>query len=644
VSGATEGFRNDEAFRLAGHIAAFVTETGERLSESEILGVVQTWSARCSPPMEERELSTCVHSALQNGTPRADKQVRPRNAGTAEAETEDSVQEPDKPRKSQATLLVEMAADTDLFHDPDGEAYARFPVGEGDRFHWQVARVRTRAYNRWLAQRFFRDQGKVPAAQAQQDALGVIEARAVFDGDKRDVSVRVAQLDSRIYFDLANDRWQVLEIDRDGWRVLDDSPVMFRRSKAMVPAPTPVRNGSIQELRHFANVTDEDWPLVLAWLVAAMRPMGPYPVLAVYGEHGSGKSGLCRRLRSVVDPNTAPLRADYREPRDLMIGANSGWVMALDNLSHIPAWLSDCFCRLATGGGFSCRTLYENDEETIFNAQRPLMLNCIEEVVTRSDLLDRCVLLNLPRIEPARRFSEKQLDREFETAWPRILGGLLDAVVTALRNEDAVDMPRPPRMADFAIWATAAEPALGLAPGQFLAAYEANRAAGNETALEASPIGKALVEFVTEFGSWSGTSTELLRKLEGRAEEKAIKLKSWPSTARALGGAVKRLAPNLRDAGLSVELSRTGRRRLISLSRTGRESSVTNVTNVITPQFQGSSGDAPVTQSDRGDANCQPHVTADAPIIFDEFGLGDESDDGDAQILTHSLDPEWSEV
>jgi hypothetical protein len=49
--------------------------------------------------------------------------------------------------------------------------------------------------------------------------------------------------------------------------------------------------------------------------------------------------------------------------------------VALDNLSDIKPWLSDCLCRLSTGGGFSTRTLFENDEETIFNATRPVILN-----------------------------------------------------------------------------------------------------------------------------------------------------------------------------------------------------------------------------------------------------------------------------
>ena len=120
----------------------------------------------------------------------------------------------------------------------------------------------------------------------------------------------------------------------------------------MLPLPTPESGGSLRELRTFLNVEDSTWPLVVAWLVAALRPRGPYPVLALFGEQGSAKSTTGRLLRDLVDPNSAPLRAEPRDGRDLMIGANNSWCLAYDNLSHIPPWLSDALCRLSTGGGF----------------------------------------------------------------------------------------------------------------------------------------------------------------------------------------------------------------------------------------------------------------------------------------------------
>jgi Toprim-like len=543
-----------------------------------------------------------------------------------------------KDRKSQSTLLVEMAGDCDLFHDTDREAFARFQVGDGDDFHWEVSRVRTRGFRRWLSRRFYRATKKTPSAQSLQDALGVIEAKAIFDGDKRNVFVRVAEHNDSIYIDLGNDRWQTIEIDRHGWRIVDDAPVVFRRGKSMLSLPTPVQ-GSLGAFRRFANVTNDDWPLLLGFMVAAMRPNGPYPVLAVYGEHGSAKSTLCRYIRRIIDPNISPLRADYREPRDLMICANGGWVVALDNLSTIKPWLSDCLCRLSTGGGFSTRMLYENDEEVIFDAKRPVILNCIEEVVTRSDLLDRCVLLNLPRIDGDHRIPEAQLDREFDDALPGILGGLLTALSVAMRNHDKVKLPTLPRMADFAIWATAAEPGLGLKPGEFLESYVANRAAGNETAIEASPIGKAVIEFVTHIGTWSGTSTDLLRELDHRADDRTRKLKSWPTTARSLGAAVKRLAPNLREAGVGVEFDRRGKTRARLIVLTGPEqggnfasASSAPSASAKSPEKTANRADAKADANPEADANGISPSSAKTSLFPEENGKADAKHKADAKI------------
>jgi hypothetical protein len=70
-------------------------------------------------------------------------------------------------------------------------------------------------------------------------------------------------------------------------------------------------------------------------------------------------------------------------------------------------------------------------------------------------------LPELPPIAEDRRRPASEFWREFEAARPRILGALLDAVSQALRRAPGVRLPRLPRMADFAIWVTAAAPALG---------------------------------------------------------------------------------------------------------------------------------------------------------------------------------------
>ena len=157
--------------------------------------------------------------------------------------------------------------------------------------------------------------------------------------------------------------------------MLTEAPVRFRRARGMEPLPVPIHGGSLDELRPFTPVADDaSWILLKSWLVAAYRPSGPYPLLVLQGPQGSAKTSVGRTLRSLIDPNVAPLRAEPKEERDLMIAGTNGWCVAIDNISYLQPWLSDALCRLATGGGFSTRQLYSDDEEKIFAAMRPTIL------------------------------------------------------------------------------------------------------------------------------------------------------------------------------------------------------------------------------------------------------------------------------
>jgi hypothetical protein len=223
-------------------------------------------------------------------------------------------------------------------------------------------------------------------------------------------------------------------------------------------------------------------------------------------------------LRALVDPNTAALRTTPREERDLVIAAANGWLIALDNLSHLPDWLSDALCRLATGSGFATRELYTDADETIFAAQRPIVLNGIEEVATRGDLVDRAITLYLPTIPEDQRKDEKVFWEEFEQARPQILGALLDAVSTALQQLPQTTLSRKPRMADFALWSCAAAGACGWTAQDFLDAYQGVRDAVHDLTLEASPVGPVVRDFVQQHSPWEGTASELLTALETLAQ------------------------------------------------------------------------------------------------------------------------------
>jgi hypothetical protein len=471
--------------------------------------------------------------------------------------------------KSQAAVLVEVAEGAELFHTDDGDTYATISVNN----HYETWALRSRGFRDWLAKRYYGTAGSIPSAQAMLDALNTLQGIARHEGTAIEVHTRLAAKADCIWLDLCDEDWRVVRLSPDGWEIVRESPIKFRRTRGMRALPAPVNGGSISLLRELVNATDVDWVLLLSWLVTAFRPGYPFPVLVIHGEQGSTKSTVSKMLRELIDPNIAPLRSEQRDERDLMLAATNSWIVALDNLSKLPVWLSDALCRLSTGGGFATRTLYENDEETLFTAMRPIILNGIEELTTRSDLLDRAVIIHLPAIPPDKRKSEAEVWREFETVRPRVLGSLLDAVCYALRTIGQVQLEHKPRMADFALWATAAETSFGLERGAFISAFMGNRENANELALDASPIAATLVEFVQHKEHWQGKPSDLLEELNKRARDEIKKQQGWPKRANSLSGAVKRIAPNLRAIGIEFSTGRTKAGRYLTLECRGKTSS-----------------------------------------------------------------------
>lgn len=448
---------------------------------------------------------------------------------------------------TQTDVLVGYAEDAELFHTPEYKAYATFRVDD----HEETWPVDGKQYERYLRHRYFREHGKAPKTQALKDAVDTIGAGATIDGPVKKVYSRLAGHEATVYVDLANESWEAIEVTRTGWRVLQDPPVKFVRKNNSAPLPHPERGGSVDELRNFLRAKDASFKLIVAWLIGTFHPEGPYPVLEINGQQGTAKSTTARLLVSLVDPSTMPLRALPRDERDLAVAASGRWVLAFDNLSFIHPRMSDAMCRLSTGGGLGTRKLYSDDDEVFFHGTRPQIVNGINQVCQRGDLQERSILVTLSPVPQEERRQERLLWAEFEAACPRIFGALLDAVASALRNRDDVELDELPRMADFAVWVTAAEEALGWEPEEFIRVYLGNRKEASEAVLDNDPVAAAIEKLLTFKGDgWSGTAGELLTTLNQHASDGIERLQSWPKAANTLSRHLNRIAPALREAGI----------------------------------------------------------------------------------------------
>ena len=370
---------------------------------------------------------------------------------------------------------------------------------------------------------------------------------------------------SRFYLDLGDDSGAAGEVDALGYRVVASPPVLFARSAATRPLPHPVDGGALAELGSLLSLAGETLILLISWLLGALNPRGPYPILCLSGEAGSGKSTLTRALVSLLAPQAAALRSLPTDDRALAIFAENSRVLAFDNCSTVRPDLADALCRLADGGGLATRELYSDRKLAIFDAMRPIILNGIPSLLDRSDLGDRAILLELPARRGFR--AARDLAREFDAARPRLLGALLTAASAALANQGN---PTPGaatvRMYDFAAWVLAAANAgaLPFTGPQFLAAYGENRRAVALSAVEADVLAAHLFAMVPNAGDCiEAPASELLARLAHAASLDALPARAradWPASPTALGKRLSRLASAARLQGVQITKGRSASR------------------------------------------------------------------------------------
>jgi hypothetical protein len=282
-------------------------------------------------------------------------------------------------------------------------------------------------------------------------------------------------------------------------------------------------------------------------------------VLSLHGPAGTAKSTFSEVMRRLVDPGKPALRSLPREKEDFFIAANNNHLLAFENISFIPTWISDLMCQLSTGGGHSRREPYTAMDETTFDAQKPQVLNGIEDFVIRGDLADRAVPLVLQTIDESRRRHERAFWLEFTATAPQILGALLDTLSNGLKHLPTTELKVLPRMADFAIWATACETGAPWVAGRtFAQAYAENRAEATAIVLEDDTVAQALRKFMAARNFWKGRAAKLLTELtagwNGDIPDK------WPKAGNKLSNRLRRVMPQLAAVGIRVMIGKTSDR------------------------------------------------------------------------------------
>jgi hypothetical protein len=414
-----------------------------------------------------------------------------------------------------------------------------------------------------LVSRFLDLTGQAPKRDPLNDVMDGIKARCN-RGEQQEIYSRIARTPDKIYLDLCNKKWEAVEIDKDGWRVVSKPPVYFRRSNEAEELPMPVSGGSLDELRPLLNAGDDDqWILMMGWLVGVFQPTGAFSHIAIGGQEGSAKTTTSENLISIVDPNEAGLCGPPKDEQDFSIIAMSVGVLGFDNFSGCRAAMSDIFCRCSTGMAFRTRKLYTNTEVSSIKLRIPLLMNGIDTIVVRGDLLRRTIVLQLPVVHKENRKTASYLKKQYQEKRPRILGALLEAVSCGLKNLDSTVVTNPPSMADFAQWVKACEPALPWRPGAFLEAYHSMQHGASEALFEQDQFAKALFNWLwpqiqgkvleVSSGDLLTDLNKTIRLEMGRIHP--VDVRSWPKL-NTIANYLNRVGPMLSRKGIQVERTR----------------------------------------------------------------------------------------
>lgn len=479
--------------------------------------------------------------------------------------------EPDA-KQAPADLLYALVSneDVELIRDSStGDAYVSisdagyretYPLGGEDSRNWLLRRW-VKTYPRRTVSR-----GSVDTVVEMLRAKAQTRAR---------LFRRVGEANGQYFVDLCDGSGEAIEISRHGWRVVSSPPCRFLRAGSAQPLPRPRRVsdgdklGVWAEFFRLARVPSWQWGQVAGALMAYLLPSGPYPLLVFSGEQGAGKSGAARILRSVVDPSGLDLEVQPKCDDDLVAIGNRDHVLAFDNLSSVPGWLSDRLCVFSTGGNRTTRKLYTNFDAASAGFQRPVILTGIPDLTTRGDLLDRSICVQLDPIQSSERIPESEIRSRWDRIWPSVLGILLDGLAAYAKNGPAA-LVDPPRMADFYCRAEAGLPAMGLPPTSALGACRVGQTERLLASLDAGPVPRALEAILdpalagpgedprdlpAEPRTWSGSISDLLKQI--RDESDPRDLSQIPHSAQQLHTWVRRHAPALRAAGIFVEKGST---------------------------------------------------------------------------------------
>lgn len=448
-------------------------------------------------------------------------------------------------RTSLANELILIAQQHYLFHDDMKEAYAWI--------NHEAFNVRGTRFRQLISRELYINKGKIAGTEAINQALTVIEGKAIFEGKLIKLHNRIAVHEGAFYYDMGNGR--VIKTTASGWAIDNCPPILFKRHSHQLPQVEPQRGGKLDKIFNFMNVTNDQEQLLLeVSIVSFFVPDIPHPLLNAQGGQGSGKTRAMSCAKKLIDPSKLNVCIPPYDKKELVQTLFNQYFCTFDNVSDIPDWMSDILSIAITGGGQSKRKLYSDDEDIIFSFRRCIALTAINMCIKKSDLFDRAILIKFDSIHPSQRREDAELNRQFENEKPRLLGAIFDTLSKAMKIYPEIKIKHLPRMADFCRWGCAIAIALGYEAEDFLKAYNRNIHKQHDEIVHENTLAQSIMIFMKNKTEWSGVVGELYEELK-KLVTVSKKDKTFPSYSNKLRSHLERIHDNLRASGIIISIA-----------------------------------------------------------------------------------------
>lgn len=467
-------------------------------------------------------------------------------------------------KHSEKLVRIVLESGAVLFHDESKEPHIALPLPDGRKNYSLDLRTCERPLRHLAFSKNF-----VPGTEALNTALQQLASIACFRGPQHPLYIRMATCDGDFWLDLGNTK--AVRIMPGNWEIVSDPPILFRSFPDQLPIPDPVKGGDPWQVLKFMNLPDRDSELLMMCLLGtSLVPGISNPILVLHGVEGSAKSTTMEVMKNLLDPTNVCLHHGVPDQREFFLAASHNRILFYNNETKLPEWLSNALCIAVDGGAMSGRLYFTNTQLYVLKFKPIVGVNGIPLVAELPDLIDRSLIFELNRIKSDRSIEPEEFWRDFEIAQPSILGGLLDVVAQARLIYPSLKPRKLKRMASFRRWGAAVAKALGTDPGEFLSAYDRNRARQKEYAIEANPFALTIMEFIGEGRTeWQGIMSQLLKELKSIAVNMGIDLRdaAWPKSPNKASRELTKVKEILRANGIEVMKTRTGGQRQIILRK-----------------------------------------------------------------------------